>query len=69
MQEIKIKNGEVFAINGVKLMLVGTNLVRVKEDNLTIQNVKTEEKIEGEKRSVEIKVPCLHMESGMHEPN
>jgi hypothetical protein len=74
MQEIIVGEGEVFSINGIKLIRVGSNIARVDitkqngQETPTIKGVTSKETIDGEKRSVEINVPCLNMSAQVNQP-
>jgi hypothetical protein len=74
MQEFKVADGEIFSINGVLLKRIGSNLARVTiekkdgQDTATIKGVTSKEIIEGDKRSVEISVPCLNMSATVNNP-
>jgi hypothetical protein len=75
MQEIIVGEGEIFSINGVKLIRIGSNIARVDitnkagQETATIKGVTSKETIDGEKRSVEINVPCLHMSAEVNQPS
>ena len=63
MQEFTVKDGEVFKLNGVSLIKLGNNIMRVdiKDNTPSIGNVTSKETITGDRRDVEIRIPTLKL--------